>query len=175
MSQTPLIRLFLERRRLVFGFLYALTRDADAAEEIFQEVSVAVLEENARGTAVGRFLPWVFELSRHRVSDYYRRRGRMRSGSALLAETFAEVFEQHSEAPEDTARRIRGLLDCVEELPLRQRQIVELHYRDQMGIAQVAEKVGWKPDAVKVGLSKIRKSLLACLTGKQLIEEAELS
>ncbi len=175
MSQPPLIRVFLERRRLVFGFIYALTRDADAAEEIFQEVSVAVLEENARGTDVGRFLPWVCGVARHRVFDYYRRKGKRHALTALMADTIAEVFDQHAETPEDTARRIRGLLDCVEELPIRQRQLVELHYRDQMRLAQVADKMGWKPDAVKVGLSKIRKALLACLRGKSLIEEAELS
>lgn len=175
MTSTPLIKQLLERRRLVFGYVYALTRDVDSAEEIFQEVSVAVLEESGRGASVDRFLPWVCTIARNRSMDYYRRKGKAQPVSAVLAETVAEVFEQQEESGEDAARRIRGLLDCVEALPGRQRQLVELYYRDQLQIAQVAASIGWKRDAVKVGLSKIRKALLDCLRGKGLIPEAELS
>ena len=175
MTSIPLIKQLLERRRLVFGYVYALTRDVDAAEEIFQDVSVAVLEESGRGVSVDRFLPWACAIARNRSMDHYRRKGKSPPGSALLSETVAAVFEQQEESAEDAARRIRGLLDCVEALPGRQRQMVELYYRDQLQIARVAASVGWKPDAVKVGLSKIRKALLDCLRGKNLIPEAELS
>lgn len=175
MTSTPLIKQLLERRRLVFGFVYALTRDVDAAEEIFQEVSVGVLEESSRGTSVERFLPWVCTIARNRSADYFRRKGKSQPVSPILADTVAAVFEQQEESREDAARRIRGLLDCVEALPGRQRQMIELYYRDQLRVAQVAASVGWKPDAVKVGLSKVRKALLECLRGKDLIPDAELS
>ncbi len=169
------VKELLEQRRLVFGFIHALTRDADASEEIFQDVSVTILQEGARGTCVDRFLPWALGIARHRVSDYYRKRGRSQPVPEVLAETVVEAFEQNAEAREDGARRVRGLLDCVDELPPRQRQILELRYRDRRPVAKVAAGVGWKPEAVKVALSKIRKALLNCLRDKDLIEGADIS
>ncbi len=163
------VKELLEQRRLVFGFIYALTRDVDVAEEIFQDVSVAVLEEGARGTAVDRFLPWALGVARHRISDYYRKRGR-RPIPDVMAETVVDVFEQNAESREDAVNRVRGLLDCIDHLPPRQRQILELRYRDRKSVAKVASGVGWKPEAVKVALSKIRKALLHCLREKDLIE-----
>lgn len=175
MTDIPLIKLLLERRRLVFGYIFALTRDVDAAEEVFQNLSLAVLDEASRGTVVERFLPWACSVARNRVSDYYRKRGRAEPVSLLLANTVAEAVVQNEENREDAARRIRGLLDCIESLPARQRQLVELHYRDQKAIPQVAIGVGWKANAVKVALSKIRRTLLECLRGKNLIEGPEYS
>jgi len=175
MQHHLLVKQLLQRRRLVFGFIYALTRDVEATEEIFQDVSLAVLEESARETEVPRFLAWVCQVARHRVSDYYRKRSQQEPVSSHMAEAVALVFEHNEESPEEAARRIRGLLECVENLPARQREIIELRYRHRKPIGQVASNVGWKADAVKVALAKIRKSLLECLRGKNLIEEAEIS
>jgi len=63
----------------------------------------------------------------------------------------------------------------VDALPLRQRQLIELYYRDQNSIADVADTVGWKANAVKVALFKIRRALLDCLRGKNLMEGMEPS
>lgn len=167
------VKQLLEQRRLVFGFIYALTRDADASEEIFQDVSVAVLEETARDSTVEHFLPWILGVARNRVADHYRKRGRLQPVPEVLAETMVEVFEQSEESREESAHRIRGLLDCVEALPPRQRQIVESRYRDRMPVSKLAAAIGWKADAVKVALSKIRKALLGCLRDKQLIGGTE--
>jgi RNA polymerase sigma-70 factor (ECF subfamily) len=173
MSTVLPVKLLLEQRRLVFGFIHSLTRDVDASEEIFQDVSVAVLQETARREPVDRFLPWVLGVARHRVADYYRKQGRTHAVPEALAAAVVDVFEQHAENREEAARRIRGLLDCVDLLPPRQRQIVEARYRDRKPVASLAAAIGWKPDAVKVALSKIRRSLLNCLRDKELIDGVE--
>jgi RNA polymerase sigma-70 factor (ECF subfamily) len=167
------VKLLLEQRRLVFGFIHALTRDVDASEEIFQDVSVAVLQEHPREASFDRFLPWVLTVARNRVADYYRKRGRLHPVPEVLADAVVDAFEQNVENREQSARRIRGLLECMEQLPPRQRQIVEERYRERKPVAGVAAAIGWKSDAVKVALSKIRKALLACLREKQLIDGVE--
>lgn len=116
MERDPLVKQLLQNRRRIFGFIYTLTRDVDTAEEIFQEVSVAVLEESSMRPDVARFLPWVCEVARHRVADYYRNRRRRPPVSTLLTEAAAEVFERNEETREEAARPIRGLqalLECL--------------------------------------------------------------
>lgn len=173
MSTVLPVKLLLEQRRLVFGVIQALTRDVDASEEIFQEVSVAVLQETEKQIPSDRFLPWILAVARNRVADYYRKRGRSLPVPEVLAEVVVDVFEQNAENREQAAQRIRGLLDCVDQLPPRQRQIVEARYRDRKAVAAVAAAIGWKAEAVKVALSKIRKALLACLRDKNLLDGVE--
>jgi len=64
---------FLQNRQALLGFIFALTRDALAAEEIFQEVALAILAEAATGKAADPFLPWAREVARRRVAEYYRK------------------------------------------------------------------------------------------------------
>jgi DNA-directed RNA polymerase specialized sigma24 family protein len=63
----------------------------------------------------------------------------------------------------------------VELLPARQKQIVELRYRHRLPLTGVSADVGWTVNAVKVALSKIRKTLLGCLRAKSLVEGSEPS
>ncbi len=169
------VRNLLEHRRTVYGFIFGLTRDVDVAEEIFQDVSVTVLEETAKRLEVDRFVPWVLGVARNRVSDYYRKNRRRSPLPAALEDAVAEAFEQAEESREQAARRVQGLLDCVELLPPRQKQILELRYRDRLPLTGVSTEVGWTVNAAKVALSKIRKTLLACLRAKDLIEGSEPS
>src|SRR5687767_8502727 len=83
MTQPDLVRQFLENRDALLGFIFALTRDPDAAEEVFQNVGLAVVDEANRGTRVADFRRWAREIARHRVADYYRDRSRTRALPAL--------------------------------------------------------------------------------------------
>ena len=83
MTQPKLVKDLLESRRVLFGFIFALTRDAEAAEDIFQELSLAILDEAAKGTTPGDFLAWARELARHRVADYYRRLAGEKAGDSV--------------------------------------------------------------------------------------------
>ena len=62
MAQPDLVREFLEYRDVLLGFLYSLTRDPDAAEEVLQNVGLAVVAEAGRGTRVADFRRWVREI-----------------------------------------------------------------------------------------------------------------
>lgn len=58
MAQGQLVKQLLENRDVILGFVFALTRDDDAAEEIFQDVAMAIVEEDHRGTNVVNFMSW---------------------------------------------------------------------------------------------------------------------
>ena len=79
MNASDLVRQLLEHRDGLFGFILALTHDREAAEEVFQEVGLAVVEEAGKGTQVQRFLAWAHEMARRRIAEYYRKSSRRRS------------------------------------------------------------------------------------------------
>lgn len=165
MTQPALVREFLEHRRILFSFIFSLTRDFDVAEEVFQEVSVAILDEASRGTEVARFLAWARELARHRVADHFRR-ARREFLSDGLGGLVDRAFAEFGGTPEADRLRHKALLECLEKLPPRSRELIDRRYRRRSGFESIAAAVGWTLAAVKAGLSKARKALGECVRAK---------
>jgi len=173
MDQPDLIKRFLEHRDVLFGFVFALTLDHDVAEEVFQEVGVAILSEVAKGTAPDHFLAWARGLARHRVADHYRRESRRREVEGTLTsdpearlELLAGVVDQafaENENDDDHQARLKHLRDCVQRLGGRARAIVDARYRERKALKDIASALSWQETSIKVALSKARKALAECI------------
>jgi len=171
MSKTPssdLVRLLLENRDGLLGFILALTHDREAAEEIFQEVGLAVVEEAGRNTEVHRFLPWVHELALRRVAEYYRRSSRRRAmeQSGPMDEVVALAFQEAAGDPSAVRRRQDHLESCLEDLTPPQRDLIERRYRDHAPLRDIADRSDSTEGSIKVLLWRVRRQLARCIEGK---------
>jgi RNA polymerase sigma-70 factor (ECF subfamily) len=163
----------LQHRDTLFAFLLTLTRSHDLAEELFQELGVAVLAEAQRGICPEQFLPWARTIARHRVADFFRARNR-RAGVEQAFDPTDEAMQQvvdqaFAENPLEAIEgreRVRVLTECLGRLGSRARQIVDGFYRDREPIADIAGRIGWTPNAVKVALAKTRRALADCVERK---------
>jgi len=174
MNQPKITRDFLQHRQALLGFIFALTRDQIAAEEVFQEVALAILEEATSGTKVDPFLPWAREIARRRVLEYYRKSSR-RDAVTPLTDTMVELvgrsFAENEEAPEQDSRRLACLRECLAKLPDRARQVIDLRYNMQLGIDRIAQSLAWQAGSIHVLLARTRKTLAECVRGKLAASE----
>lgn len=169
MSQNSLAKELLEHRDLLLSFILALTRDRDVAEEIFQETALAIIDESTQGTQVENFQAWAREVARRRILEYFRTRSRrlvVERTAGSMAEVVSQAFDEHAPAPEECRQRETALRDCLAKMKGRAREVVERHYRDRLGLAEIARELAWKADSVKVALSRARKSLAACVQAR---------
>ena len=168
MSAQTLTKNLLEHRQLLFGFLLALTRSHEIAEDLFQELSIEILEEATRGTQVENFLPWARTLARHKVSDYYRRQARR--ATQPLTDSMSEVvslaFEEQEAQPDEHVARMALLEQCMSVLTRRVRDLIEARYRRHQSMKEISADSGWKETSVKTALSKARKTLADCVDSK---------
>lgn len=168
-QQTALVRELLDNRDVLLGFIFALTRDYNVSEEIFQEVAVAVIEEAGRGTAVAHFMPWAREIARRRIADHYRkcaRRATVEQVSGTMAEAVGQAFAENDRSAEDNGLRLQYLLECLKRLSGRSRDVIEGYYYDRKCLRDIASTLGWKENSVKVALARARKVLADCVHGK---------
>src|SRR5436190_7917572 len=169
MEQPKLTLEFLQNRQALLGFIFALTRNQHVAEEVFQEVALAILGEASAGKTVDPFLPWAREVARRRVVEYYRKSSR-REAPAPLTESMVELigasFGENEEAPERDSERVSSLRRCIAELSARARQVLQLRYTTELGIDAIAQSVDWQAGSVKVLLSKTRKILAECIRAR---------
>ena len=174
-AESELVKEFIRNRDVLMGYVMALTRDHDLAEELFQDIAVGILTEAQKGTRPDRFMPWARALARNRTADYFRKRARLRERQRsfeLLADVVGLAFDEHEPTGEDSRRRLKFLRDCLQGLGAQARRIVNLRYRDRRTLQDIAAAVSWKPDSVKVALAKARRALADCVNGKLRAQNA---
>lgn len=166
MHQPKLTRDLLEHRQALLGFILALTRDFNAAEEIFQETALAILDEAAAGRQAEPFLPWAREVARRRVAEYHRNAAQDRRAIVMpsnLIDGIAQAFDENEESREESRNRQKHLAACVSALTERVRRMIDLRYHRRLAVPAIAQDVGWSVDAVHVALSRARKTLAECI------------
>lgn len=130
----------------VFGFLLALTRHREDAEDLTQETFLRAWKKIHRYDPSLPMLPWLLTMAR-RLSIAALRRKRP------LPETIAE----ETAPPNNHAARLWEL--AKRQLAPIAYQALWLHYREELPLKQVAEVLGKREGAVKVILHRARKTL----------------
>jgi RNA polymerase sigma-70 factor (ECF subfamily) len=159
-----LARLLLEQRDSLFAYVLALVRNWNAAEELFQEISLVVLQKGQEGLQVERFGPWSREIARRMVLNYWKTSSRTR---LVLSEAALDSVDRAFEARETEDRereqeQLQRLRRCVEGLPEHLRQVVDLRYREALPLAEIARRLDRSSGSVQVALSRVRARLLEC-------------
>lgn len=167
MTQPDLVREFLEYRDVLLGFIYSITRDPDAAEEVLQNVGLAVVAEAGKGTRVDDFRRWVREIARHRVADHYREATRTRRlPSESMMALVSRSYDENDVDADGSRLRQRYLLDCLKGISGRAREAIERRYREHLAPPAIAAAMGWQLGSVTVALSRARKVLFDCIQSK---------
>src|SRR5437773_9841484 len=72
LPQGLVARLLMHHRTSLYGYIYACVRNHADAEDILQNVSVAVTESFDKLTDESGFLPWAREIARRRILAHRR-------------------------------------------------------------------------------------------------------
>ncbi len=169
MSRDELINQFLQERDAILGFIIAMTRDSAVAEDIFQEVARVILEEANKATPVANFRPWAREIARRRVAEFYRRHARTRARerpSPSLEEVIGQAFDENDSVLNTGHLRFKALLECLEGLANRSREVIDAFYLKRQPIREIAVALDWTENSVKTTLWRARKAMLECIQGK---------
>jgi RNA polymerase sigma-70 factor, ECF subfamily len=175
MAQDQLVKQFLENRDTILAFLFSLTRDFDVSEEIFQDVAMVIVQEDRRGTTVINFMAWAREVARRRVAEHYRkwaRRKAVEQPADSMAEVISQAFAENEPSLEKHRLRLQALLECVERLSSRSREVIEGFYGQQRSLRDIATAMAWQENSVKVALSRARKALGDCINTRLRLREA---
>lgn len=175
MAQGQLIKQFLGYRDAILGFAVALTRDYDAAEEIFQDVAMVVMEEDRKQTVVNNFLAWMREIVRRRVAEHYRKlakRQAIEQPSETMMEVVVLAFAENETTLEKHRLRMQFLLECIERLTGRSREVINGFYGQRKSVRDIANGMTWEENSVKVALSRARTILADCINGRLRAQEA---
>lgn len=128
-------RLVAEFGLPVRSFIHARVQNAADAEDLAQETFIAAFRGLARFETGQSFEAWLIGIARHRVLGHFRSIDRRhRANQRFREECLASIEEELSGIESETGpESLRRLMDCVEKLPERMRQVIRARLRGEDG------------------------------------------
>lgn len=151
--------LYDRHQRLLFGLILRILRDRAEAEEVLQEVFLAVWTRAATyDAALGVPAAWLVRIARNRAIDRLRKRG---TREKAAAEDVAAADSPEADALKLERRYlIRRALDT---LPRQQRALIEHAFFGGLTHSELAERfdlpLGTVKTRIRAGLSALRQQV----------------
>ena len=156
-----LVRLYQARLRAF------VARSVHRAEDVFDIVQDAFLDalRNLHRFDPGQELgPWLRAVTRNRMLNFFRaRRVRLNAAVALVEEALEEQWAENEVALEEASDEVRALQQCIDRLDPPQRELVELRYRRNLAVNELAKRLRRSAAALSMSLFRIRGALQKCL------------
>ena len=165
-DQSAFSQLYDTTSRLVYGLILRLVRDPAVAEDISMEVYMQVWRTAASyETSRGSVNAWLITVARSRAIDWIRSSKARFDQQKQTLEDAPELKDTKAD-PEahvlntDRASVVRKALD---QLPVDQRQLIELAYFSGLSQTQMAEQLalplGTVKSRVRLGMTRLRELL----------------
>ena len=159
-------------------YLLRLTTRADVAEDLCQDAFVRVLRHLDRFDERFRFSTWVFTIARRLWINHLEKKRPVADSDRL--DRVADGAIGPSAAEDDEARRLTS--DLVESamvgLQPKQLEIVDLFYRRELGVAEIAHRLSIPIGTVKSHLFRGRSRMAETVRSQaglaRLAEELDL-
>jgi RNA polymerase sigma-70 factor, ECF subfamily len=153
-------RLTAGQRRL-YAFIRSQVLSRDDADEVMQQTTTVLWEKYSTFRPDGDFVRWACGVARLEVLSHWRNRKRVR---VMLGEDVAEAVGQKlAAAAAEVDQRLDMLVECINELAGRERELIERHYRSQQSVTEIAAELGVSESSVYKRLSRSRDLLYDCV------------
>lgn len=157
----------------LYRYALRLGTQPSEAEEIFQEVWLAVIRGKEGYRTNASFASWLFSIAHRRVADRWRTLGRHAPDSLHTAhEDEIEHFQQTAATnfltPEGSTQNAalgQALLDAVQKLPLPQREAFLMKAEGDLSLEDIARATGVPRETVKSRLRYAQQHLREMLEG----------
>jgi RNA polymerase sigma-70 factor (ECF subfamily) len=160
-TRENLARLWGKTEASVQAFVFSAVSGFQDAEDVVQEVAMAVARRFHEYDSSRPFVAWALWLAKSQIVDHYRKRGRERLAfSDLLLDQIAAVLVERQ--PARPARQA-ALEHCLEKLPEKSRRMLDLRYVEESSVESVAQEIKSTAGAVRVMLFRVRDVLARCI------------
>jgi len=147
--------------RPLLYYAASLAGNEDAALDVLQEAWIRVFRGIHKLKDPAKLRSWLYSVVHGIAVDRIRRnRARERAESAAL-EDFEEVEE-----PEFAAGDAEAIHAALEQIEVRHREVLVLHFLEDLSIAEIAEVVGCSEGTVKSRLHYAKRAMKEILRGK---------
>jgi RNA polymerase sigma-70 factor (ECF subfamily) len=146
--------------RPLLYYAASLTGNVDSGLDVLQDVWIKVFRGIGKLKGPGSLRSWLYSITHGIAVDRIRRNTSRQRAEQVELEDFQEA-EEPSFADEDAA----AIHQALSELGLRHREVLVLHFLEDLSIAEIADVVGCSIGTVKSRMHYAKRTMKAILTG----------
>jgi RNA polymerase sigma-70 factor (ECF subfamily) len=160
-SDEALIR---RHQRGLWRFLRWLGADPVLADDLLQDTFLRFLQRPPADRSDAAVAAWL----RTTATNLFRSSGRRARAGVQVddAEVLEAVWQEHARDDGGDGYQ-EALAACLQALPERTRQALELRYRHALGEGELAIALGLRPGGVKTLLRRARELLAECIRRRE--------
>jgi RNA polymerase sigma-70 factor (ECF subfamily) len=169
-SRQQFTHLWLQAEPSVSAYVFASISGFHDAEDVVQQIAQELARRFEQYDRDRAFVAWALWIAKSRVIDFYRRskRDHLVFSDELLDQLGQAIAERDARRHE----RREALEQCLEHLPERSRQLLDLRYLEEMPAGKIAAVTDSTAGSVRVLLTRVRGALAECIH-RRLAAEAE--
>lgn len=134
-------------------FIGKYVSDKDDSEDLLQEVLIKIYKNLDNLEQEEKVYPWIYQIARNSIIDYYRRKNKMTSNLEL--EDIA-VYDGEESSNEDIAICIKNMINS---LPEKYKQVIILSEYQNLTYKEISQRLGISISGVKSRTLRARKLL----------------
>jgi RNA polymerase sigma-70 factor, ECF subfamily len=158
------VALYASGQRRIYAFVRSQVLSAADADDVLQDTAAILWRKFDQFQPGTDFVRWACRVARLEVLAHHRHRKRLLS---LFSEEVADaVAEQVLELGESADARAAALDDCVDLLPERDRQLLDLKYQSAQTVKHIALALHRTESTVYKSLERIHDNLYDCIEAK---------
>ncbi|HEX7898513.1 MAG TPA: sigma-70 family RNA polymerase sigma factor [Planctomycetota bacterium] len=167
---SQIVRLYQSRVR---AFIGRWVRDASVVEDLAQDTFVRAYRALPNYRGESSLAVWLLGIARNLALMHLRDESRRRAKeSDVLQLALSRWLTPALETDPDHDRALSALEACVDSLPDHSAELVQAHYFQGRGVAEMARASGKKESALGMTLLRIREILRRCVRARLAGSEA---
>ncbi|MEO0474680.1 MAG: sigma-70 family RNA polymerase sigma factor [Planctomycetota bacterium] len=151
-----------QHRSSLIGYAWVVVGDAQLADDVFQDVSLAAIKKADQIQGGEHLVPWLRHAIRLRGLEVRRNRGKH---AASLSPEVLDLFENISTEMTRSSEtdRMSSLRRCVDRMPEHTRGLLAMRYERDMKPGEIAEQLGKSNQAIYKAIKRIHIALARCI------------
>jgi RNA polymerase sigma-70 factor (ECF subfamily) len=152
-----------EHRRSLTAYAFTCCRDLSLAEDIVQETILIAFQKRDQYFPEAEFGGWLVSIARH---VWFRERDRRRivhDASRVIHDNASLLFDRENYGDDLWGREREALQGCLGRLGEVDRELIRVHFTEQLKYAEIAGLMQRTLVWVKVRMFRARMTLLECV------------
>lgn len=162
-QETRAAQIFLSHHDFVKGVALKYAPWPGLMEDIAQQVFLEFMAKEQRWDLENDLRPLLATMTRHVAMRLWRDRTRQRPEVVQKLADHIRLLAEESELPPRYEEEVGLLRGCLQKLPEKSRDLIQLYYYSDVSTPQIAEQLEMKADTVCRALSRVREKLRECI------------
>jgi RNA polymerase sigma-70 factor (ECF subfamily) len=153
----------------VSAFVLSIVPRFQDADDILQQVAVAVIKNYGKYDRDRPFVAWAIGIAKNEILMHHRENSQSKLIFGTKAiQTISEVYGKESARFDEMQK---ALDICIKKLKGRSRRILEMRYISELSMSRITQKLGMTPGAVHTLFHRIRLTLRDCINRRMSFGE----